>query len=260
MDSAFVFSGFLVGLLVGVTGVGGGSLLTPLLILVFGVAPVAAVGTDLMFAALTKIGGAIVHGRNQRVDWRLVCQMAFGSVPAALLTLVVLRYLADSGRDMGSVILPILGCMLIITAIALLAKTSILKHRDSNVTIQKMRATLPAGPFATALGAVLGVLVTLTSIGAGAFGVVALLVLKPHMPLQRIVGTDIAHAIPLTLVGGIGFAMLGQVDWGLLFNLLLGSLPGIWIGSQWSNRMPEKWLRTFLAIMLMIIGSKIVAT
>lgn len=110
--------------------------------------------------------------------------MALGSVPAALLTLIVLRYLADSGRDMGSVILPILGCMLIITAIALLAKTSILKHRDSSVTIQKMRAMLPAGPFATALGAVLGVLVTLTSIGAGAFGVVALLVLKPHMPLQ----------------------------------------------------------------------------
>ncbi len=258
MDSAFVFSGFLVGLLVGVTGVGGGSLLTPLLILVFGVTPVAAVGTDLMFAAFTKTGGAVVHGRNQRVDWRVVRQMALGSVPAALLTLIVLRYLTVSGKDIGHFIMPILGCMLIVTALALLAKTPILKHRDSSVTIQRMRATLPAAPFATTLGAVLGFLVTLTSIGAGAFGVVALLVLKPHMPIQRIVGTDIAHAIPLTLVGGIGYALLGQVDWSLLINLLLGSLPGIWIGSHCSNRMPEKWLRTLLAIMLVIIGSKIV--
>lgn len=259
MDSAFVFSGFLVGLLVGVTGVGGGSLLTPLLILVFGVAPITAVGTDLMFAALTKTGGVIVHSRNQQVDWRVVRQMALGSVPAALLTLAVLHYLDAGDKDIGRVITPILGFMLVVTALALLAKASILKQRDRNATIQRLRATLPAGPFATALGAILGFLVTLTSIGAGAFGVVALLILKPHMSIQRVVGTDIAHAIPLTLVGGMGFAMFGLVNWPLLINLLLGSLPGIWIGSKWSNRMPEKWLRTFLAIMLMIIGSRIVA-
>ena len=258
MDSAFVFSGFLVGLLVGVTGVGGGSLLTPLLILFFGVSPVAAVGTDLMFAALTKSAGVVVHSRNQQVDWRVVRQMACGSVPAALLTLAILHYLVAGDKDIGRFIMPILGFMLIVTAIALLAKASILKHRDRSIAIQRMRATLPAGPFATALGAILGFLVTLTSIGAGAFGVVALLVLKPHMSIQRVVGTDIAHAIPLTLVGGVGFAILGQVNWGLLANLLLGSLPGILIGSHWSSRMPEKWLRTLLAIMLMIIGSKIV--
>jgi uncharacterized protein len=148
--------------------------------------------------------------------------------------------------------------MLILTALALFAKSAILEQCERSPTIQRLRATLPAGPFVTVLGALLGILVTLTSIGAGAFGVVALLILKPHMAIQRIVGTDITHAIPLTLVGGIGFALLGQVNWSLLLNLLLGSLPGIWLGSQWSNRMPEKWLRRLLAVMLVIIGSKIV--
>jgi hypothetical protein len=253
MDGLYALSGFLVGAIVGLTGVGGGSLMTPLLVLVFGVAPVTAVGTDLLFAALTKTGGAWAHARRRNVDWRIVGRLAAGSVPASAATLLVLHvFLPDHGR-LSTVVSVALGIALMLTALALLFRDR--PHAWS------ARHALPgevSTPQRTLIvGAVLGALVTVSSVGAGALGVVALFFLYPGLTAARVVGTDIAHAVPLTLVAGLGHAAAGAVDWTLLAALLVGSLPGIWLGSALSHRLPERLLRTALAGMLVLIGGKL---
>ena len=258
MDWMYTLSGFLVGLIVGVTGVGGGSLMTPLLVLVFGVSPVTAVGTDLLYASLTKTVGAWVHSRRGTVDWRVVGLLSLGSMPAALVTILLLKYLAPDEQTLRSLVSSVLSVALLLTAVTLLFKEQIRKiaKRRDGAVYELHHRYLPAATIAT--GVVVGALVTVSSIGAGALGTVALLFLYPRMPSVKIVGTDIVHAVPLTAFAGMGHLALGTVDLALLANLLLGSLPGIYIGSHLGTKIPEKVLRPLLAIMLMLIGGKMI--
>ncbi|CAH1201979.1 putative membrane transporter protein [Candidatus Nitrotoga sp. BS] len=257
MDWLYTFSGFVVGFVVGVTGVGGGSLMTPLLVLVFGIAPATAVGTDLLYASLTKMGGIWVHGRRGTVDWKVVKQLAMGSLPAALLSMALLHYLALDEKHLKSLITSVLSVALLLTAMALLFKPYLTKlgKRPDGVMFELHAHHLTGATILT--GAVLGVLVTISSVGAGALGVVVLLFLYPRAPMAKIVGTDIAHAVPLTLVAGLGHAALGTVDYGLLGSLLLGSLPGIYLGSHIGIKIPDQVLRPILATMLTAIGVKL---
>ena len=254
MDWLYTLSGFAIGALVGLTGVGGGSMMTPLLVLVFGVAPVTAVGTDLLFAALTKTGGAWAHARRQNVDWSIVGRLAAGSVPASAVTLLLLHVLVPDQGKLSTIMSAALGVALILTAGALLFRDRLhawaARHAAPRAASTSERRTV-------IVGAILGVLVTVSSVGAGALGVTALFFLYPGLAAARIVGTDIAHAVPLTLVAGLGHAAAGAVDWTLLVALLIGSLPGIWLGSALSQKIPERLLRTALAGMLVLIGGKL---
>ena len=260
-EFAFILSGFVVGLIVGLTGVGGGSLMTPLLIFGFGIKPALAVGTDLLFAAGTKAGGMLNFARQRIIPWRVVFSLSLGSVPAALLTLWVLHDLGASNPEVQKAITFTLGLALMLTAAATLYK-AIRGPRHIQV-LDEASLERPADetkhPFLPILfGAVIGVLVTLTSVGAGAIGVTVLMLLYPQLPLYRIVAADIAYAVPLTLVAGLGHATLGTVDWQLLGLLLIGSIPGIWLGSQWVSRVPERFIRSALSVLLAWAGSKLV--
>ena len=249
-------SGFGVGMLVGLTGVGGGALMTPLLVLLFGIHPATAVGTDLLYASVTKTAGTVVHCLSNTVDWTITRRLAFGSVPATALTLAFLAYFSHrSGEGAGGLITTVLGFALILTAIALLFRKRILDFFATRVgEFEPGRAkALTIG-----LGAVLGVLVSLSSVGAGAIGVTVLLILYPRLPVARIVGSDIAHAVPLTLIAGIGHWFLGSIDWALLVSLLVGSIPGITIGSYIGARIPDRVLRPILASTLAVVGGRLV--
>lgn len=251
MDWLYPLSGLIVGAIVGLTGVGGGSLMTPLLVLLFGVQPAVAVGTDLLYASLTKMGGAVVHGRRGNVDWKTVGLLAAGSVPASLLTTLGLHQLSIDAAHTAVLIKATLGVALILTAVAI-----VFRHRISRAGgWVKPHQVAPA---TVIVGLVLGALVTISSVGAGAVGVAALFFLYPTMAPVRIVGTDIAHAVPLTLVAGLGHAGLGTVDYALLGSLLIGSLPGIWLGSHLSSRISERWLRSALACILVLVGGRLV--
>lgn len=267
MNLAYTLSGFFVGFLVGLTGVGGGSLMTPLLVFLFGFKPAVAVGTDLLFAAITKTGGVWVHhGKHNSVDWRIVGMLSLGSLPAAMVTLYYLRHLESIGKEISGVITYSLGIALILTACALLVRSVLLQlskslgQIDDDYSNEENAARFRRFhvPATILIGIVLGILVTLSSVGAGALGTVALLFLYPRMTTVKIVGTDLAHAIPLTAVAGLGHFGLGNVDLVLLGSLLVGSLPGIWIGSHLSAKIPEKILRPILAIILLLIGLKFV--
>jgi hypothetical protein len=258
MDWLYTVSGFLVGLIVGVTGVGGGSLMTPLLVLFFGVSPATAVGTDLLYASLTKTLGGWVHGRNGTVDWKVVGLLGMGSLPAAVVTIALLKYMALDEKTLRGLVTSVLSVALLLTAAALLLKDWIKKiaRRDDGSVYELHHHHLPVATIVT--GAVVGALVTISSIGAGVLGTVALLFLYPRMSAVKVVGTDIAHAVPLTALAGMGHMALGTVDMVLLGSLLVGSLPGIYIGSHLSAKVPEKVLRPVLATMLLIIGVKMV--
>jgi uncharacterized membrane protein YfcA len=267
MNWMYAVSGLSVGLLVGLTGVGGGSLMTPLLVFLFGFKPAVAVGTDLLFAAITKTGGVWVHhNKHSSVDWRIVGWLGLGSIPFAIATLFVLKHFMDVGKETTGTITFTLGIALLLTAFALIVRSILLSRAAKLEPIDDEHSNPDnAGRFkhlqipATVLtGAILGVLVTLSSVGAGALGTVALLFLYPRMTTLKIVGTDLAHAIPLTAVAGFGHLSLGNVDLTLLASLLVGSLPGIWIGSHLSAMIPEKILRPILACILMLIGLKFV--
>lgn len=256
MTLFYALSGLAVGFIVGLTGVGGGSLMTPLLVLMVGIHPAIAVGTDLLYAAFTKTVGAVVHARNNAVNWRVVGLLGLGSVPASLLTIRSLQALAVDTSRLESVITTSLGVALILTATALLFVDRIRSRAQANATSAWRERWID--PVTVGIGALLGVLVTVSSVGAGALGVVALLFLYPRQSTLRVVGTDIAHAVPLTFVAGFGHAAIGNVDWTLLGSLLIGSIPGIWIGSQLASRAPERLLRSLLATVLMLIGGKLV--
>ena len=256
MDWMYTLSGFLVGLIIGVTGVGGGSLMTPLLVLVFGVSPATAVGTDLLYASLTKSLGGWVHGKRGSVDGKVVGLLALGSLPAAVITIALLKYLQLDEKTLRGLVTSVLSVALLLTAAALLLKEQIKKiaRRKDGTVYELHHRYLPAATIAT--GVVVGVLVTISSVGAGVLGTVALLFLYPRMPAVKVVGTDIVHAVPLTALAGMGHMALGTVDLVLLGSLLLGSLPGIYIGSHLGARVPEKVLRPLLATMLLIIGAR----
>jgi hypothetical protein len=250
----YTCAGFCVGFLVGMTGVGGGSLMTPLLILLFGVHPATAVGTDLLYAAITKTAGTLVHGLYRTIDWRVVGRLATGSVPMAALTLLILSRFDMTGEASHELISKVLSVALFVTAAVLICRGKLLALRAAYIGDWHPRRT--AG-VTVAFGAVLGVLVSISSVGAGAIGVTALVLLYPHLPMRRLVGSDIAHAVPLTLVGGIGHWILGSTDWHLLGSLLIGSLPGIFLGSRVSIRVPDAALRLILAATLIIVGTKL---
>ncbi len=255
MDVGFIVSGFGVGLLVGITGVGGGALMTPLLIFGFGIAPAVAVGTDLIFAAITKASGVWTHARQSTVDWLVVRRLASGSLPAAVLTLLLLGEIDTHSAQAQSLITSILGVALMLTAAALLWRSRMVLSPRKLAGIEP-RSVAPA---TVATGVVLGVLVTLTSVGAGALGAAVLFWLYPRFKAVRVVGTDLAHAVPLTAVAGLGHWQMGTVDVALLGMLLVGSLPGIYLGSRLSARVPERWLRPALATLLLLIGIRMVA-
>lgn len=257
MDWMNTLAGFGVGLIVGITGVGGGALMTPILVLVFGIAPAAAVGTDLWFAAITKMAGGAVHHHKGSVDWQVFRRLCWGSLPVSVLTLVWL-HTAEVAQMRQGLLLNALGGVLLLTAIAMVFK------KQTHALGQALRSSAPdqfkrAQPAMTvAAGAVLGFLVTLTSIGAGALGAVLLLALYPfRMNPARLVGTDIVHAIPLTVVAGTGHLLMGNVDLLLLGKLLLGSIPGVVIGALIGTRTPEGLLRPAIAVVLLAVSAKL---
>ncbi|NOX93478.1 MAG: sulfite exporter TauE/SafE family protein [Gammaproteobacteria bacterium] len=255
MDAFLIISGFGVGVLVGLTGVGGGALMTPLLIFGFGIAPAVAVGTDLMFAAITKANGVWVHARQSSVEWCVVRWLLLGSLPASLLTLLLLGQVDTHTDATQDLMTTTLGLALIASAGALIFRRRLAQSDTGLVHDETGRKT----QIATVLtGVVLGALVTLTSVGAGALGAAVLFWLYPRMKAVRVVGTDLAHAVPLATVAGLGHWQLGTVDWVLLGSLLIGSLPGIYIGSRLSAHVPEVWLRLVLASLLSVIGVRLV--
>lgn len=260
-DIAFIFAGFFVGLVVGLTGVGGGSLMTPLLIFGFGIKPHLAVGTDLLFAAFTKLGGSVKLARARVIDWRVVGQMAAGSLPASLITLTILNQVGANDPAVQKAMTTTLGAALLLTALATLYKALLGKALAKHIHADDIQAATQAKHWSLPVlfGAVIGALVTLTSVGAGAIGVTVLLLLYPALPLPRIVAADIAHAVPLTLVAGLGHASLGSVDWSLLTLLLAGSLPGIWLGSHLMTKTPDRVIRSLLSVLLAYAGLKLIA-
>lgn len=263
MGLEFIAAGLFVGIMVGMTGVGGGSLMTPILIFGFAIQPAVAVGTDLLFAAITKSGGILSYWRHNVVNWLVVKRLALGSVPATLVTLFLLKITGASEGEHADLITVALGVALILTSSALLLKSTLANVMHAKAghpivsALYRMRQDEQHKAFATVtMGALLGVMVTVSSVGAGALGAVVLLFLYPQLRGVEIVATDIAHAVPLTLIAGIGHSTMGTVDWSLLAYLLIGSLPGIYIGSHLGIRIPDTVMRPLLAVILLVIGVK----
>jgi len=263
MDWLHAIAGLLVGVMVGMTGVGGGSLMAPILILLFGVAPTTAVGTDLWFAAITKSVGGFVHhhhgGTDGKPDYEVIRRLGLGSLPAAVIILILLSQI-DAQQIKGGIIMNALGVVLILTAFATLFRgrfhhMAVHARKDTAQTFLRYQAGLTV-----AAGALLGAMVTLTSVGAGALGATLLLALYPlRMRLQRLIATDIVHAVPLTLIAGIGHLWIGNFNLMLLLNLLAGSIPGIIIGSMLASKVPERVLQPLLAVVLVIAGWRLLS-
>lgn len=250
VEPLYVLSGVLVGGIVGMTGVGGGSLMTPILILLFGINPTTAVGTDLLYASITKSGGAVVHGFHRNIEWKVVGLLAMGSIPATAATVLLLYFLKIDSSATRHLITNVLGFALLFTAASLLFRQPLMRWYarripDLNPWLVRNMTII--------VGAVLGVLVSLSSIGAGAIGVTALVMLYPKMEAKRIVGSDIAHAVPLTLVAGLGHSFLGTIDWHILKSLLVGSIPAIIVASIVSARASDTAVRVALAIVLLLV-------
>jgi uncharacterized protein len=253
MDVYAIAAGFFVGAIVGMTGVGGGSLMTPLLIGVFKLNPAVAIGTDLWFAAITKFGGSVAHHRMGHVDYRVTGLMLAGSLPATLATVGAMHYFGWTA-GWSRAITVALGVALLLTAIAVAYREL---WQRLGLKLERLLPPRRHAMLTVLSGIALGVLVSLSSIGAGALGATLLLLLNPRWAPTRVVGTDIAHAVPLTLVAGIGHATLGHVNWGLLGALLIGSLPGIWLGAKLVQALPERWVRSALSLSLMGAGLKV---
>jgi len=258
MDWAYTLAGLTVGFTVGITGLGGGSLMTPLLVLFFGIPPTVAVGTDLVYASITNMGGAWVHHRKGNVDWKIVGCLAAGSLPMAALTAAGLLALdLKDERLLTTVTTSVLGVALMLTAVAILFRDRLLRSdaKSSSATAPKRSHLVPA---TIASGMFLGVIVTISSVGAGAMGMVALLWLYPHLRSIKLVGIDISHAVPLAAVAGLGHFFMGSVDPALLGSLLLGSLPGIYIASHVGDMFPDRILRPTVACLLLLMGGRLV--
>lgn len=239
------------------TGVGGGSLMTPLLVLLFGFHPATAVGTDLLYASVTKTVGTAVHGKQKTVDWQIVGRLATGSVPASLVTLLVMSRVGSMSGGATTMLNLLLGAALLTTSISVFFRPWILRWAGHHIHAME---PLALGRWTVLLGVALGVLVSVTSVGAGALGTTALLILYPRLPVARIAASDIAHAVPLTLIAGLGHWWLGSVDLGLMLALLAGSIPGIIVGSLVSGRTSDSVLRPVLALTLLVVSLRLLTT
>lgn len=252
----YILSGFGVGLLVGMTGVGGGSLMTPLLTLLFGISPSVAVGTDLAFAAVTKTAGTFTHRLRDTVRWDVVKLLCWGALPAAVLTTLVLKYFGGVDKNVSQIIRYSIAGSVMLTVVALLFKGKMLAWLNAHPERQLQGRSLAR---ATVIcGFVLGTLVTISSIGAGAVGATLLVLLYPRMSSAEVAGTDIAYAVPLTAIAAFGHWWLGSINWELLGMLLIGSVPGITIGSWFARAIPEKVLRGVLAMTLTAVAAKLI--
>ncbi|MDB5918993.1 MAG: anion permease [Massilia sp.] len=252
----YVVSGFAVGLLVGMTGVGGGSLMTPLLTLLFGVPPSVAVGTDLAFASITKCAGTITHRLRGTVHWDIVRRLCVGALPAAVLATLALKHYGALDQQIGQLIRYSIAGSVLLTVVALLFKTRMLAWITAKPSRQLQGRALVLATVAA--GAVLGTLVTVSSIGAGAIGATLLVMLYPRMSSAEVAGTDIAYAVPLTAIAAFGHWWLGSIDWQLLASLLVGSVPGITLGSWVARAVPERFLRGLLACTLTGVAAKLI--
>ncbi|MCW5733701.1 MAG: sulfite exporter TauE/SafE family protein [Enhydrobacter sp.] len=248
--------GLLVGFLVGMTGVGGGALMTPALVLIFGIHPATAVGTDLLFAGVTKAVGTGVHGFHGSVNWRIVALLASGSIPAAGGTLLALHWIGPQDASVARVITTVMGVALLATAGSFYLRSLLNAPRLADSEKGRFRQTV----LTIGGGAAIGLLVTISSVGAGSLGIVALYFLYPLLATRVLVGSDVAHAVPLTLVAGAGYWLVGAVNWGMLAWLLAGSIPGVLVGSTLAPRVSEKVLRPILATILVLVGVKLLAT
>ena len=256
MTLSYVISGFAVGMLVGLTGVGGGSLMTPLLTLLFGINPAVAVGTDLAFASVTKTAGTIAHRVRNTVHWDIVIRLCLGALPAAVLATLALKYFGALDKHIGQIIRYAIAFSVLLTVIAIIFRGRMLAwiqaHPEHQLHGRRQAvATIIAG-------ALIGTLVTVSSIGAGAVGATILVLLYPSLKPAEVAGTDIAYAVPLTAIAALGHWWLGSINWELLATLLLGSVPGITIGSLAARSVPEKFLRGLLATTLTGVAAKLV--
>ncbi len=260
MELFHISAGALVGLIIGLTGVGGGSLMTPILVLGFGIPPTIAVGTDLFYAALTKCSGVFFHHKNNTVDWKIVLLLGSGSVPSSIITISILEKLKATGFNYDDIIILTLAVMLIVTAFIIFIKTRLLSfihanHAESFI-IKFIKHYRPQITILS--GVMLGCVVTLSSVGAGAIGSAILFLLYPRKSSIAIVGTDIAHAVPLTAIAGLGHLHFGSIDFSLLFGLLAGGIPAIYLGSIIGKKLPERILRPFIALLLFAMGIKLI--
>jgi uncharacterized protein len=252
----YIVSGFAVGLLVGMTGVGGGSLMTPLLTLLFGVPPSVAVGTDLAFASITKSAGTFTHRLRGTVRWDIVKRLCIGALPAAVLATLALKRFGTLDAEIGQVIRYSIAGSVLLTVVALLFKGKMLAWIHAHPERQLQGRALVAATIAA--GAVLGTLVTVSSIGAGAIGATLLVMLYPRLSSAEVAGTDIAYAVPLTAIAAFGHWWLGSINWVLLASLLLGSVPGITLGSWAARAVPERVLRCLLGLTLTGVAAKLI--
>lgn len=253
-DLAYTLAGLVIGTIVGMTGVGGGSLMTPFLIY-YGVPPIIAVGTDLVYASITKSGAVVMHHRSGNIRWHVMARLAAGSIPAAIVAILILKWLNIDTERQEAVITAVLGVSLILSSLMLLCGGAL--RRSSIAERAEIFKKLHRGwglPVTITAGALIGVLVTLSSVGAGALGTAVLITLYPRMPTINIVGIDLAHAVPLAAVAGIGHLFLGSVNLVLLLSLLLGSLPGVWIGTRIGSHLPDQIMRRILGALLLAIG------
>ena len=253
----YIVSGFAVGLLVGMTGVGGGSLMTPLLTILFGVPPSVAVGTDLAFAAITKSAGTFTHRLRGTIRWDIVKLLCIGALPAAVATTLALKYFGTVDQSIGQVIRYSIAGSVMLTVVALMFKGKMLAWLNAHPERQLQGRALDTATIVS--GFVLGVLVTVSSIGAGAIGATLLVMLYPRLSSAEVAGTDIAYAVPLTAIAAFGHWWLGSINWMLLAMLLIGSVPGITLGSWIAKSVPERFLRVLLAVTLTGVAAKLIS-
>ncbi len=256
-DLNYSIAGAITGLIVGLTGVGGGALMTPILLIIFKISVTTAVATDLWFAALTKIAAICVHHTHEQIEWKVVRHLWMGSIPVSVLVIIAIAYGTTGATSKISGYIPqIIGGIVLITAVGLIFADKLTINIPTskllkNSSLKKIR------PIVTVIaGAIVGALVSITSVGAGTLGTLALIYLYSYMIPQKIVATDIAHAIPLALVGGIGYFIFGKVDITMLFSLLVGSIPAAIIGALLAQRVSSRMLKTTLAIVLFSGGLK----
>jgi uncharacterized membrane protein YfcA len=245
LDIYYILAGATVGFIIGITGVGGGSLMTPLLVLGFHVQPAIAVGTDLLYAAITKAGGVYSHQKIKNIEWGIAKNLCLGSIPASILSVMIIQVFAISEEVFAQIISIILGIMLVITSFVIIFKNKLSRLKSTDEP--KTRSMV-------VLGACLGILVTISSVGAGAIGSAILLILYPKISSKQVVGTDIAHAVPLTAIAGLGHFHLGHIDFSLLTSLIIGSLPAVYFGTKVGKHIPDEILKYIIATILMLMG------